>query len=139
MAILQGQVSKLMVSDDGGTTYTAVGQRVDMTLNLNKAEIDASHMDTQGWSEYLEGRKDATIDFTVRYDEADAGQIMLIDSYFDDTVLDFKFMLKEEAGANAYTASGFVTSLSPAPSDGSPTDMSGSIRLTGAVTKTAQL
>lgn len=139
MALVEGQVSKLYVSEDGGTTFVPVAKRVDMTLNLNKGEIDASHMDTGGWSEYLEGRKDATIDFTCRYDEEDAGQGILIDNYFEGGTIKVKFLLKEEIGANEYVADGFVTSLSPAPSDGSPTDMSGSIRLTGVVTKSAQV
>lgn len=140
MGIVPGKVSSLAVSTDGGLTWKMVGGRVDMTLNLAKAEIDASHMDGGGWANYLHGRKDASIDFTVRYNEADEGQMALIDNYFSatDEELDVRFRLQTGAGMNQFRGKGFVTALSPAPADEAPTDMSGTIRITGALIKEAQ-
>lgn len=136
---IAGKVSSLEVSTNGGSTWTLVTGRVDMTLNLNKGEIEASHMDGGDWSNYLAGRKDATVDFTLRYMEDDPGQVILIDNYFGSgTEIDVRFRLQTGTGKNQFSGKGIVTSLSPAPGDEAPTDMSGTIRINGALTKAAQ-
>ena len=139
MAKVQGQLSKLLVSTDDGVTYLNVGQRLDASLSLSKAEIDASNMDSGEWEEYMEGRGSATIDFNAHYDEDDAGQAALIDSFFGSAnKLSFKFMFKEEAGQNEYTADGFLTSLNPSAADNAIAEISGTIRL-NSVTKAEQV
>ncbi len=109
--------------------------RVDWNFNLDKTEIDGSHMDiTGGWSKFLQGRKNATIGGTLRYIEDDAGQLALMTNAFadgDTETVTFKF---EEDGQE-YSASGFVTNVNPSPPDEDVTNMSFTIRLTGKVTE----
>lgn len=139
---IAGKLSRLEVSTDTGTTWLKVGGRVDMGLNLNKGEIDASHMDGEDWSNFLQGRKDATIDFSLRYIEDDEGQAALIDHFFASSgieeEIDVRFRLQEKTGAREFTGKGFVTSLSIPAADEAPTDMTGSIRINGPITKAEQ-
>lgn len=139
---IPGKLSSLEVSDDGGTTWTPVLGRVDMTLNLEKGEIDASHMDSKDWSDFLHGRKSASIDFSLRYIEDDAGQGLLIDNYFAsqlaETLLDVRFRLRTGSGDREFTAKGFVTSLTITAADEAPSDMNGTLRISGAVTPADQ-
>lgn len=139
---IAGKVSKLEVSSDAGTTWIPVLGRVDMGLNLNKSEIDASHMDADDWASYLQGRKDGTIDFSLRYIEDDEGQAALIENYFaskdTETDLDIRFRLQELTGANEFTGKAFVNSLTITAADEAPSDMNGSLRINGKVTKAKQ-
>lgn len=139
---IPGKISSLAVSTDGGTTFTPVLGRVDMTLNVNRGEIDASHMDGGSWANYVMGRRDWTIDGTLRYIEEDEGQAALIDQAFADEAseaeIDVQFRLQEGDGLNEFTGKAFVTALSPAPSDEAPTDMSFTLRGNGPLAKSAQ-
>ena len=129
-----GKISTLKVGVTSPAT-TDVKGRVDFNFNLDKTEIDAGHMDiTNGWSAFLQGRKNATISGTVRYIEEDAGQIILLTNAFadgDTIYVAFTFA----AGGDSYTAQGFVTNINPSPADEDVTNMSFTIRLTGAVAK----
>lgn len=136
---IKGSVSSLEVSTDG-TVWTPVLGRVDMTLTLTRGTIDASHMDGDGWSNYLAGRRDWSIDGTVRYDEEDEGQKALIDNYFDETdgEIHVRFRLETGAGKREYVGRGFVTDVSPAPADEAPTDMTFTIQGNGPLQRATQ-
>jgi hypothetical protein len=139
LAIAEGRLAYLMVAEDGKTpTYQKVGKRVDLSLNLSRNENEAPHADDEGWTEYLMGRRNATIDGTVRYDESDAGQQALIDHYFGDKEILIKFALETGSGKAEYTGKGFITNLTPSPPDEGPTDMSISIRINGKLEKETQ-
>lgn len=139
---IPGKLSKLDVSNDGGNTWTPVLGRVDMSLELQKGEIDASHMDSEDWSDYLHGRKSATINFTLRALPGDPGQEMLIDNYFasqlDEILLDIRFRQRIGAGEREFLAKGFVTSLTISAGDEAPQDITGTIRISGPVTPADQ-
>ncbi len=140
---IAGKLSKLDVSIDDGTTWLPVLGRVDMSLNLNKGEIDASHMDSDDWSNFLQGRKDASIDFSLRYLPGDEGQEALITHYFAsqqaETELDVRFRMQELAGDPEFTAKAFITSLTISAADEAPQDMNGSLRINGAVKQADQV
>jgi len=139
---IPGKLSRLFVSTDGGTTWLRVGGRVDLTLNINRGEIDASHMDAGSWSDYLPGRRDWSIDGTVRYIEDDPGQQALIDQAFavedEEALLKVRFMLREDPGQTEFTGDVFVTSESISVSDEAPADMAITLRGTGPLVKAAQ-
>lgn len=135
---IAGKVSKLRAGT--GSSLTPVLGRVDMTLNLEKGEIDGSHMDSGDWSDYLQGRKSASIDFTLRalFDEdgeQDPGQVVLIDNYFasqaTEVFLDVEF---EQRAGHEFKAKAFVSSLTLPAADEAVQDISGTLRITGPVT-----
>lgn len=126
-----GKLSKLFVGT--ATPDTEVKGRVDWNFNLDKTEIDGSHMDVEnGWSLFLQGRKSATITGTVRYIEEDPGQVLLVANAFDDdAVLKTKFSFT--TAGDEYTCDAFVTNINPSPPDEDVTNMSFTMRVTGAV------
>lgn len=139
---IPGKLSRLYVSTDGGTTWLRVGGRVDLTLNINRGEIDASHMDSGSWSEFLPGRRDWSIDGTVRYIEGDPGQEALVDQAFavedEEALLKVRFMLREDPGQSEFVGDVFVTSESISVSDEAPADMAITLRGTGPLVRAEQ-
>lgn len=136
MAKRLGRVATLEVSNDGGTTWMKVGRVIDANLNANRAEVDASDQDDGANSSWLRGRRDLTIDGTLRYDPEDQGQQLLEESYFaDDPEPDLKvrWRSKEAVGEPEYIADGFVTTWQQSRPDEAPQDVSFTIRLSGAV------
>lgn len=131
-----GRVGVLEVSEDGGTSWVKVGRVVDATLNANRTEIDASDQDDGANSSWLRGRRDLTIDGTLRYDPTDPGQEILESSFFnDDPEPDIKvrWRSKEASGEPEYVADGFVSTWTQARPDEAPQDMTFTIRLSGVV------
>lgn len=126
-----GKVSELQVGTSAADTL--VKGRVDWNFNVDKTEIDGSHMDIDdGWSLYLQGRKNATLTGTLRYIEDDPGQTLLIANTFgdgDELFVAFKF----SATGDTYATKGFVTNMNPTAPDEDVTNMSFSMRLTGGV------
>ena len=139
---IPGKLSRLYVSTDGGTTWLRVGGRVDLTLNINRGEIDASHMDSGSWSDFLPGRRDWSLDGTVRYIEEDEGQQALIAQAFavedEEALLKVRFMLREDPGQTEFTGDVFVTAESISVADEAPADMSITLRGTGPLAKAEQ-
>jgi len=141
MAKLLGRVATLEVSDDGGTTWTKVGRVIEANWNGNRAEIDASDQDDGADSSWLRGRRDTTIDGTLRYDPDDAGQQLLEQSFFADTPEpDLKVRWRSEVGSGKpeRMADGFVTTWQQSRPDEAPQDISFTIRLSGIVTVGSQ-
>jgi len=131
-----GKVSSLEVAEyDTDTSdygeFEKVGGRVDWNFNIDKTEIDGSHMDVPGgWSVFLQGRKNATIGGTLRYIEGNEGQaILFANAYEDGDKLKFKFSLTDEEEAKEWEAEGFVTNVNPTPTDEDVTNMSWTARL----------
>ncbi len=126
-----GKVSTLKVGTT--TANTDVKGRVDFNFNLDKTEIDAGHMDiTGGWGAFLQGRKNATLSGTVRYIESDPGQVILVANAFSDGAT-IKVAFSFADGGTVWTGDGFVTNINPSPADEDVTNMSFTIRLTGAL------
>lgn len=132
-----GKVSKLEIADwdtdmSEWNAYVNVGGRVDWNFNIDKTEIDAGHMDQEdGWSDFLQGRKNATLGGTLRYIEGDDGQEIIIDDAFDDDGhgIKVKFSLAGGGTPQEWESEGFVTNINPSPPDEDVTNMSFNIRL----------
>lgn len=135
-SIVAGKLSSLEVSKDGNAFVPVFG-RTDMSLSLSRGDIDASHMDDDGWAEYLPGRRDWTISGTLRYVEEDEGQKILVDNYFstfaEGEFITVRFTLKPNG--RKFEGRAYVNQLEPAPADESPTDMTITLRGTGPLSK----
>lgn len=139
MARQAGRIQKLAVSTDGGTNYTEVKGIADATLNLEQAELTTTAHDDGDFETFIVGRKNGSIDVTVRYDEADAGQQTLLDSFFDGTTLDYRWRMRGDvSGARELTAKGIITSQPQAAPNDDVASMDTTIRLTGTITKATQ-
>ena len=126
---IAGSVSKLKFNDK------LVGGRVDMSLALERGEIDGSHMDSGGWSDFAKGRRSASISFSLRYIEGDEGQKELMDDYFGSSEVPVPLVFTQRVGTGLkeFECQGFVTSLDVSAADEAVQDMNGNIRLTGPV------
>lgn len=135
---IAGKISSLEVSTDG-TQWVKVRGRTDMTLNLTKGAIDASHMDEEGWSNYLDGRREWSIDGTLRYIEDDPGQTIIVDNYFADAEeIHVRFRMAQGVGKKEWTGKAVATDVSVTAADEAPSDMTLALQGNGPLTPAEQ-
>ena len=130
---LTGEGASITLESDLYDAFVPVKGRVDWNFNVDKTEIDGSHMDIDdGWSLYLQGRKNCTLTGTLRYIEDDPGQEILVAGAFadDQDNLRVRFRFQDAAETpDIYESFGFVTNLNPTAPDEDVTNMSFSLRL----------
>lgn len=125
-------------------TYEKAGKMDSLTINLNLAEIEAGHFDDGGWTPYLTGKQDATIDFSCKIDTdastgmLDAGQEILLEAYFDKTEILVKFAQRTGTGIREWSSTALVTSLVSDNPDGDVAMYTGTLRLTTKPTEGTQ-
>ena len=64
----------------------------DLTLNLEKGEADVTTRANQGWRATVGTLKDASIDFQMVWDTADAGFAAIQQAFFGNTPVEFAVM-----------------------------------------------
>ncbi len=138
MGKIAGRLSTLSISADSGATYNALGSLRDGTFNVEKAEIGSTTRDDGAWEDFIEGRKSATIDASCAWDESDAQLMAIIDAFYADTTLMYKWTMSTLAGLKEHEANGIVLSV---PESGPNDDLGTvdiSIRVKGTVTNAIQ-
>lgn len=85
MAIILG---KDCVATLGSTT---LGNIKDVTINLEKGESDATVRATGGWRATIGTLKNASVDFQMNYDDADANVTTLETAFMNDTPVQMSF------------------------------------------------
>ena len=150
MALKLGRASSLYVAFDTNpaAVYLHLAKAVDITTNFNTQEVEFTNHDSAGYREYLAGWIDGTVDASVRYDEADAAQMGLVDTFdttpatvwdpttnFPEVRLKISFDTTSgapTAGSDYYEFTAIITSLSIDSSNEDVDNMSVTFRLTGA-------
>lgn len=138
MARIQGRLGRVAVSDDGGASYVDVGCIQDATLNGSLDEIEVTCHESGTVREYLQGRRDATLDLTIWWDEDDPGQDKISAAYFGDSTLKVRFRMEEAAGKDEIIADAFVTSYTENSPNDDAASLDVSMRITGAFSPSAQ-
>lgn len=69
------------------TGLAEMGNVKDLTLNLNKAEADASVRSSNGWKTILAGLKEGSLEFEMLWDTADTSFQSFFASWLNDTVV----------------------------------------------------
>jgi len=111
MADLQGRVGKLGVSV-AGSTYTDLGGINDMSWSTSRGEIDVSDFDGGGWEENLPGLGSFTISASLNWDEANAGQVILLANNTAGTQLYYRYRPSgDTSSANQVIFRGTLTSF----------------------------
>jgi len=136
MAITAGRLQRLAIDDGGG--FIDLGCLVDATYNGETAELDTTCHDDDASRTFISGRSQTTIDFTLRWDEADAGQTDARDAFFARTTNGWRWRQEEGTGFQNYEAQGFVTSWSQAAPNDDVSEVTGTVRITGDVTVSTQ-
>ena len=114
---------------------TTLGHTTSCTLTLNNDLPEATTKDSNGFQEVIAGVMSGEISFDglVAYDDS-ANAIELADYLLARTQLTCVFGT-DETGDDVYTAEGFLSSVEMSAEMESPVSYSGSISLTGAITK----
>ena len=87
MAIVLGLDAKLFRGTAGSQAATEVTNVKDLTLNLESGEADVTTRATQGWKATAATLKEASLEFTILYDPADADFTAFQTAYFSNTPL----------------------------------------------------
>ena len=87
MAIVLGLDAKLLRGTAGTTGNTEVKNVKDLTLNLESGEADVTTRATGGWRASAATLKEASLEFGILYDTADADFQAFQAAYFSNTPL----------------------------------------------------
>lgn len=85
MAIVLGLDAKLYRGTAGQKAATEVKNVKDLTLNLESGEADVTTRATQGWKASAATLKEASLEFSILYDTADADFTAFQSAYFGNT------------------------------------------------------
>lgn len=136
MAHFHGRLGKVQISTDAGSSWQDIGGITEASLKGTKGKINTSDHDSADFEEYIQGRKDLSIDLTCNYDTANAAQMALVTNWYADGV---NFLIRfSPAGTAAGTpmkqASGFVETLEEGDPNDAQATLTATIQLTGSVT-----
>ena len=123
--------TNLILTVEGAT----VGHTTSCSMSLSMDTPEATTKDSNGFSEYIGGVKGGEVSFEglVSYDDS-ANAIEFADYLLARTQLTCVFGTAETGDA-VYTAEGFLSSVEMSAEMASAVTYSGSITLTGAITK----
>jgi hypothetical protein len=139
VGVMNGTKLRLYVDQAGGSTYTAVGNSLDATLNYTHSPRETTNQDSAGNASFLEGKRSYTIDFNALHSEDGTNRFILwYDTLASSTLrglVTFKFATAT-SGDVTLTGSGYITSLVNA-SGGAEANatFNGSIQGTGTLSK----
>ena len=101
MTVRLGLDARLYYGIEGSGATTEVTNVKDLTLNLEKAEADVTTRANQGWRANVGTLKDASIEFQMVWDTADAAFAAIRDAFLNDTPLDFKILSGPDSDPDA--------------------------------------
>ena len=82
-----GKDAKLYYGAAGATATNELTTARDVTLNLQKGEADATTRGNGGWKATKAALKDASVEFEMLWDDADAGFTALKNAFINDTAI----------------------------------------------------
>lgn len=116
MGIKLGMDAKLYRNSGthGTPTWVELSNVKDVTLNLEKGEADVTTRANSGWKATAATLKDASIEFEMVWDTADAGFTAIQEAYFDNTTVELAAMDGPiaTAGSQGLRASMMITNFS---------------------------
>ena len=87
MGTVIGINAKLFRGVAGTTAATEMKNVKDVNLDLDKVEIDVTTRKSGGWRDYVAGLKDASLEFDMKYDTADANYKAMLQAYLNNTAV----------------------------------------------------
>jgi len=127
--------TNLLLQVEGDT----IGHTTSCSLTISHDLPDATTKDSNGFSEVISGLRSGEISFEGLVDYSDAASaIELIDYILNRTVVTCVFGTSVTGDA-IYTAEGYISSVEQSAEMESTVSYSGSITLTGAIVKSANV
>ena len=135
---IAGYNALLYISDDGGTTYSKIGELRDVTINVNLDAIEATSHDSGGWREFLPGLSQWGASAEALYVDADAGQDKVFSALDGKSTVKFRFTPKTGTGLEKFEGDGIITSWELSGPNDDAAAVSIEIQGTGALSKSTQ-
>ena len=131
MAVTRGRIGQISID---ATTLLKV---VDATLTLESAEITVTAHDSGQFEDFLQGRKNGSIEVSCRHDETDAAQQALNAAHFAESTVAVIWVSRGLAttGAERFSATAFVTAQPLETPNDEENKIAYTLRLTGAITR----
>lgn len=116
----------------------AVGGIVDASLSLERPEIDVTTHDSGDARAFISGRLAGTVDLTMKWDEADAGQGGMQADFFTGTQRSVYFRMNTGGSLHTFTGTAQVNSWNAKGPNDDAGEVTAQVRYTGAVVEGAQ-
>lgn len=116
---------------------TKLGKIINLSLSIDGNQINISNFDSGEFEEFLAGRKNWTISFTCRYDQADTnGQLNVIDDLLAGNNGAWNFGPETTTtGDVSYSGTGNPSNITIDAPDDDVMEISGDVQGTGTLTK----
>jgi predicted secreted protein len=131
--VFNGTDLVLAVGSSG--SEVTIGHTTSCSMSFSHDLPEATTKDSSGWAEFISGVRGATISFDglVAYDDTTNAE-ELADYIINRTAISFVFGTAE-TGDSVYTGTGFIDTVEVSADMEAPVSYSGSITVTGAITK----
>ena len=113
MAIKLGMEASLKYKTGGQAgagAWTALGNTRDVTLNLEAGEADVTTRANSGWRATVATLKEASVEFEMVWDTADAGFTAIKNAFFGNDPIGFQVL--DETGGQGLQADFSITNFS---------------------------
>lgn len=133
MAKQHGRLSSLLWNS------IAVGGIVDIDPSFTRPKLDATTHDTGDGREFIDGRIEGSINATLKWDEADAGQTaMEVDFFAGDVERASEFRMQTGSGLHKYTGNLKIESWEPSGPNDEVAEVSVGMYFNGSITHGTQ-
>lgn len=133
-AAIAGYSAQFYVSDDGGTTWTALGETRDMTLSVTNNEVEATSFDSAGWMEVLGGLREWEASTESLWVYANGAQTDVFTALTGSSSVKIRFLPKTGTGLSGYTGTAICTSWEVSAAVDDVVTLSVTFKGTGALT-----
>ena len=136
VGVKNGTIMRLYADQAGGSTYTAVGNSLNVSLNFSHSVRETTSQDSGGNASFLEGKRQKTITFSALGSEDGTNKFKLWYDTLASSSLRGLVTCKvgnAVTGDFSYTYTGYITDLTE--DNGGPegnVQFNGTIQVTGA-------
>jgi predicted secreted protein len=117
---------------------TAVNGITDGTLNLERSDVDVTTHDTGDAFAYIQGRLKGSVDLTMKWDEADAGQGGMQTDFIVGTQRAVFFRMNTGTGLHSFTGTAQINKMSAKGPNQDAGEYTASLTYTGAIVEGVQ-
>ena len=129
-----GYNGKIYISNDGGSTYTAIGEVTDMKLSAKMDDMDVTSFDSVGWKEAIPGLKEWEADTSALYLYSNVGQDTLYNVLISSSIIQIRLLPKTGTGNKGYQGNCFVNTWEINNKVDGPVELSANFKGTSALT-----
>jgi len=133
--VMNGTKLRLYVDQAGGSTFTVIGNSLDVTLSFTHSPRETTNQDSAGHASFLEGKRAKSISFSNLHSEDGTNDFAAWYATLDSETLRGFVTAKvasTTSGDSTYTYNGYITELTLG--SGGPeanATFNGSIQVTG--------